>query len=185
MHRWGYWGSEAFLFCLRTQASNSGFQWGAWKPQVFAFPLWLISLETVPFRIWVSVQFSCTVVSDCLRPHRLQHARPPCPSPTPRVDSNSCPLSQWCHPTISDSVIPFSSHLQSFPASGSFPVSQLFASGGQTIGASASALVLPMNIQDWFPLGCTGWILQSKGFSIIFYNTTIQKHEFLGAQLSL
>ena len=107
-------------------------------------------------------QFSCSVVSNSLRPHRLQHARLPCPSPTPRACSNSCPLSQWCHPTISSSVLPFSSHLQSFPASGSFPMSQFFPSGGQNIGVSASASVLPMNIRDWFPLGLTGLILLSK-----------------------
>ena len=106
----------------------------------------------------VSVQFSCSVVSDSLWSHGLQHARPPCPSPTPRVYSNSCPLSQWCHPTISSSVIPFSSHLQSFSASGSFQMSQLFASGGQSTGVLASASVLPMNTQDWSPLGWTGWI---------------------------
>ena len=125
-------------------------------------------------------------MSDSLRPHESQHARPPCPSPTPRVYSNSCPLSQWCHPTISSSVILFSSHLQSFPASGSFQKSQLFASGGQSIGVSASASVLPMNIQDWFPLGLTDWIsLQSKGLSRVFSNTTVQKHQFFSAQLSL
>ena len=109
-----------------------------------------------------SVQFSCSVVSDSLRPHGLQHARPPCPSPTPRVYSNSCPLSQWCHPTISSSVVPFFC-LQSFSASESFQMSQLFVWGGQSIGVSASASVLPMTIQDWFPLGWTGWIsLQSR-----------------------
>ena len=110
-----------------------------------------------------SVQFSRSAVSNSLWPHGLQHARPPCPSPTPGVYSNSCPLNWWCHPTISSSVIPFSSHLQSFPASGSFPMSQLFTSGGQSIGVSASTSVLPMNTQDWFPLGWTGWIsLQSN-----------------------
>ena len=125
-----------------------------------------------------SVQFSCSVVSDSLWPHRLQHARPPCPSPTPGVYSNSRPLSRWCHPNISSSVVPFSSRLQSFSASGSFPVSQFFASGGQSIGVSASASVLPMNIQDWFPLGWTGWIsLQSKGLSRVFSNTTVQKRQ--------
>ena len=113
-------------------------------------------------------------------------ARPPCPSPTPGVYSNSCPLTQWCHPTISSSVIPFSSHLQSFPASGSFQMSQFFASGGQSIRVSASTSVLPMNIQDWFPLGWTGWIsLLSKGLSRVFSNNTVQKHQFVGAQLSL
>ena len=133
-----------------------------------------------------SVEFSCSVVSDSLRSHALQHARPPCSSPTSRVDSNSCPLSQWCHPTISSSVVPFSSCLQSLPASGSFQQSQFFASGGQRIGVSASASVLPMNIQDWFPLEWTGWIsLQSKGLSRVFSNTTVQKHQFFDTQLSL
>ena len=133
-----------------------------------------------------SVQFSHSVVSDSFRPHGLQHSRPPCPSSTPRVYSNSCPLSRWCHPTISSSVVPFSSHLQSFPASGSFQMSQLFTSGGQSIGVSVSASVPPMNTQDWSPLGWTGWIsLQSKGLSRVFSNTTVQKHPFSGAQLSL
>ena len=118
--------------------------------------------------------------------HGLQYARPPCLSPTPRVYSNTCPMSRWCHPTISSSVIPFSSWLQSFPASGSFPMSQLFASGGQNIGISVSTPVLPMNTQDWSPLGWTGWIsLQSKGLSRVFSNTTVQKHQFFSAQLSL
>ena len=133
-----------------------------------------------------SVQFSFSVVSDSLQPHGLQHTRLPWSSPTPRVYPNSCPLSQWCHPTISSSVVPFSSCLRSFPASGSFQMSQLFASGGQRIGVSASASVLPMNTQDWSPLGWTGWIsLQSKGLSRVFSNTTVQKHKFFGAQLSL
>ena len=124
-----------------------------------------------------SVQFSHSVESNSLRLHGLQHARPPCP--TPGVSSNSCPLSRWCHPTISSSAIPFSSHLQSFPTSESFQMSQFFASGGQSIGVSASASVLPMNIQDWFPLGGTGLIsLQSKGLSTVFFNTTVQKHQF-------
>ena len=133
-----------------------------------------------------SVQFSHSVVSNSLWPHGLQHTRLPCPSPTPGAYSNSCPLSWWCYPTISSSVVPFSSCLQSFPASGSFPMSQFFASGGISIGVSASASVLPMNIQDWFPLGWTGWIsLQSKGLSRVFSNTTVQRHEFFGAQFSL
>ena len=120
------------------------------------------------------------------QPRGLQHARPPCPSPTPGVYSDSCPLSWSCHPTISSSVIPFSSSPQSFPASGSFQMNQFFASGGQPIGASASASVLPMNIQDWFPLELTGWIsLLSKVLSRVFSNTTVQKHQFFGAQLSL
>ena len=132
-----------------------------------------------------SVQFSCSVVSDSLWPHEPQHARPPCLSPTPRAYSNSCPLSRWCHPAISSSVVPFSSCPQSIPASGSFPMSQLFAWGGQSIGVSASASVLPMNTQDWSPSGLTGWIsLHSKGLSRVFSNTTVQKHQFFSAQLS-
>ena len=133
-----------------------------------------------------SVQFSHWVLWDSLWPHGLHHSRPPCPSPIPRAYSNSCPLSWWCHPTISSSVVPFSSCLQSFPTSGSFPMSQFFTSGGQNIGASATASVLPVNIQDWFLLGWTGWIfLQSKGLSRVFSNTTVQKHQFFSAQLSL
>jgi len=131
-------------------------------------------------------QFSRSVMSDSLWPHRLHHARLPCPSSTPGAYSNSCPSRWWCHPTISSSVVPFSSCLQSFPTSGSFPMSLFFASDGQSIWVSASASVLPMNIQDWFPLGLTGWIsLQSKGFSRVFSNTTIQKHQFFTSQLSL
>ena len=131
-----------------------------------------------------SVQFSCSVRSDSLQPHELQHASPPCPSPTSRAYPNSCSLSRWCHPTTSSSVVPFSPCLQSFPASGSFPMSQFFASGGQSIGASAS--VLPMNNQDWFPLGLTGLIsLLSRGLSRVFSNTTVQKHHFFSTQLSL
>ena len=133
-----------------------------------------------------SVQFSHSVVSDSLWPHEPQHARPPCPSPTPRVHSNPCPLSWWYHPTISSCVIPFSLCPQSFPASGSFQMSQLFASGGQSVGVSASTSVLPMNIQDWSPLGWTGWIpLLSKELSRVFSNTTVQKHCFFGTQPSL
>ena len=132
-----------------------------------------------------SVQFSHSVISKSLQPHGLQHTSPPCLTPTPRVYSNSCPLSQWCHPTISSSVVPFSC-LQSFPASGSFPMSQFFTSGGQNIKVSASASILPMNIQDWFPLGWTDWIsLQSKGLSRVFSNTAVQKLQFFSAQLSL
>ena len=133
-----------------------------------------------------SVQFSRSVMSDSLRPHGLQHARPPCPSPTPGVCPNSCPLSRWCHPTISSSVVPFSFHLQSFPGSGSFQISQLFTSDGQSLGVSASTSVLQMNIQDWFPLAWTDWIsLQSKRLSRVFSKTTVQKHQFFGAQLFL
>ena len=126
-----------------------------------------------------SFQFSHSVMFNSLQLHGLQHARPPCPSPTPRAYSNSCPLSQWCPPTISSSVIPFSSRLQSFPASGSFPMSQFFSSGGESIGVSDSTSVLPMNIQDWSRLGWTDWIsLQSKGLSRVFSNNTVQKHQF-------
>ena len=133
-----------------------------------------------------SVQFSHSVMSDSLQPHEPQHSRPPCPSPTPGVHSNSRPLSRWCHPAISSSVVPCSSCPLPFPASGSFPMSQLFASGGQSTGVSASTSVLPMNTQDWSLLGWTGWnSLQSKGLSRVFSNTTVQKHQFFGAQLSL
>ena len=128
------------------------------------------------------VQFSCSVVSDSLQPHGLQHARPPCPSPTPGVYPNSSPLRRWCHPTISPSIIPFSSCLQSFPASGSFPMSQLFTSGGQSIGVSASTSVLPVKTQDWSPLVWTCWTsLQSKGLSRVFSNTTVRKHQYFSA----
>ena len=142
-----------------------------------------------PFTIselFSSVQFSRSVVSDSLWSHGLQHARLPCLSPAPRAYSNSCPLSRWAHPAISSSVVPFSSCLQSFLAPGSFQMSQFFTSGGQSIGVSASASVVPMHIQDWFPLGWTGWIsLQSKGLSRVFSNITVQKHQFFSAQLSL
>ena len=138
---------------------------------------WCVGLDS-------SVQFSRSVRSDSLRPHELQHARPPC-LPTPTVHPNPCPLSQWCHPTISSSVVPFSC-LQSFPASGSFQMSHLFSSGGQSVEVSASTSVLPMNTQDWSPLGWTSWIsLQSKGLSRVFSNTRVQKHQFFSAQLSL
>ena len=133
-----------------------------------------------------SVQFSYSVVTYSLRPHEPQHSRPPCPSPAPGVYPNPCPLSRWCHPAISSSVIPFSSCPQSFQASGFFQMSQLFTSGGQSIEVSASISVLPMNTQDWSALGWTGWIsLQSKGCSIVFSNTTVQKHQLFGTQLSL
>ena len=133
-----------------------------------------------------SVQFNRSVVSNSLRPYELQHTRPPCPSPTAGVYLNSCPLSRWCHPTISSPVVLFSSCLQSFPESGSIPVSRLFASSGQSIGASASASVLPINIQGWFPLGLTGLIsLLSKGLSRVFSSTTILTHQFFSAQSSL
>ena len=132
----------------------------------------------------MSCQFIFSVVSNSYA-YRLQHARLPCTLPTPRACSNSCGSSQWCHPTVSSSVVPFSSCLQSIPASGSFPMSQFFPSGGLSIGTSASASILPMNIHDWFPLGWTGWIsLQSKGLSRIFCSTIVQKHQFFGTQLS-
>ena len=138
------------------------------------------------FLLFSSVQFSRSVVSDSLWPHESQHAKPPCPSPAPGVHPDSRPSSQWCHPAISSSVVPFSSCPQSLPASGSFPMNQLFIAGGHGIGVSASASVLPMSIQDWFPLGLTGWIsLQFKGLSRVLSNTTVQKHQFFCAQLSL
>ena len=150
------------------------------------------SIDQYPLRLsWPrnngSVQFSSVQsLSLTLWPQGPQHTRPPYPSPTPVVYSNSCPLSQWCHPAISSTVIPFSSCLQSFPASGSFQMSQLFTSGGQRIGVSASTSVLPMNTQDWYPLGWTGWnSLQSKGLSRVFSNTTVQNHQFFGTQISL
>ena len=134
----------------------------------------------------ISVQFTRSVVSDTLRSHEPQHARPPCPSPTPGVYPNSCPLSQWCHPTISSSVVPFSTCAQPYPALGSFQMSQLIVSGGQSIGVSASISVHPVNTQDWTSLGWTSWIsLQFKGLSKVFSNTTVQKHQFFGAQLSV
>ena len=134
---------------------------------------------------WMSVQFSHSVVSDSLQPNESQHARPPCPSPTPEVCPNSRPSSRWCYPAISSSVVPFSSCPQSLPASESFPVSQLFTWGGQSIGASASASFLPKKSQGWSRLEWTGWIsLQSKGLTRVFSNTTVQKHQFFGTQLS-
>ena len=155
---------------------------------IFLNLLWkyMVFLNWIEMMVFPFSQLSCLVVSNSLWPHGLQHAGLPCPSPTPKACSNSCPASRWCHPTISSSVVPFSSCLQSFPASGSFPVSQFFASDGQSIRVSASASVPPMNIQDWFPLGWTGWIsLLSKELSRIFSNTTVQKHQFFGTQLSL
>ena len=148
------------------------------------------SEEDIQMAKFNSDQFSHSFMSRSLWPHGLQHARPPCPSATPRVYPNSCPLSQWYHPTISSSVIPFSSCLQSFPASGSFPMSRHFASGGQSIGALASASVLPMNIQDWFPIGWTGWIsLQSKGLKSLLQHhsskaSSLRHSAFFSVQLS-
>ena len=145
------------------------------------------SSKSIPYKLHLnfSVQFSRSVVSDSLRPHELQHTRPPCLSPTPGVHSDSCPLSQWCHPAISSSVVPFSSCPQSLPASESFPMSRLFAWSGQSTGVSASASFLPKQSQDWSPSEWTGWIsLQSKGLSRVFSSTTIQKHQFFGTQPS-
>ena len=149
-----------------------------YKPYLFAFYI-VFQFYFVSCWTSASVQFSCSVVSDSLRPHESQHSRPPCPSPTPRVHPNPCPLSWWCHPTISFSVVSFSSCPRSFPASGSFPMSQLFISGGQSIGVSASTAVLSMNTQDWSPLGWIGWIsLQSKGLSRVFSNTYLDILDF-------
>ena len=163
-HNWVTKHSTAY----NLQSIKTSFQWSIFNMVQFS-----------------SVQFSHSVVSDSLWPHELQHARPPCPSPTPRVHSDSCPSSQWCHPTISSSVIPFSSCPQSFPASGSFQMSQLFTSGGQSTGVSALASFLPKKSQGWCPSEWTGWIsLQSKGLSRVLSNTTVQKHQFFGTQLS-
>ena len=145
---------------------------------------WQFYLSNFLWYNFSSVQFSHSVMSNSLRPRESQHARPPCPSPTPRVHSDSCGSSRWCHPTISSPVVPFSPCPQSLPASGSFPMSQ-FSWGGQSIGVSASVSVLPMNTQDWSPLGLTGWIsLQTKGLTRVFSSTTVQKHQFFSTQLS-
>ena len=155
-----------------------------WVMRGFNIYLFFSKLQ-VYSTVFSSVQFSHSVVSNSLRPHRLQHARPPCPSPTPRVHSNSRPSSRWCHPAISTSVVPFSYCPQSLPASESFPTSQLFAWGGQSTGVTALASFLPKNTQGWSPSEWTGWIsLQSKGLSRVFSNTTVQKHQFFGAQPS-
>ena len=176
---------------VREAAGNS---FGSYQCGIGSWPLGVDEMGRKMFKekrardrtLKITVQFSRSVVSDSLRPHEPQYTRPPSPSPTPGVYPNSCPLSQWCHTAISSSVIPFSSCPQSFPASGSFQMSQLFAAGGQSIGVSASTSDLPMNTQDWSPLGWTGWIaLLSKGLSRVFSNTTVQKHQFFCAQLSL
>ena len=167
---------ELYIACCQASLSMGFSRKEYWSGLPFPSPVIRFS----------SVQFSCSVTSDSLQPRGLQHARLPCPSPTPRACSNSCSLNRWCHPTTSSSGVPFSSCLQSFPASGSFPMSQFFTWGGQSIGVSASASILPMNIQDWFPLGWTGWIsLLSRGLSRVFSCTTVQKHQFFSAQLSL
>ena len=170
------WFNVSFKACVSWLIFTPIVYWCEWSVKVPHYYCVTVS----------SVQFSCLVMSDSLWPHGLQHARPLCPSPTPRAYSKSCLFSRWCHPTITYSVIPFSSHPQSCPASGSFQMSRCFTSGGQSTGVSASASVLPVNIQDWLPLGWTGWIsLQSKGLSRVFSNTTIQKRQFSGTQLSL
>ena len=164
-------------YCFRSRGNS---------PRLVLLYFQIINFKSIPrkkSKLLSSVQSSCSVVSNSLRLHELQHAGPPCPLPSPRVHPNTCPSSRWCHPTISPSVVCFSSCPQSFPASGSFPMSQLFSSGGKSIGVSASTSV---NTQDWSPLGWTGWIpLQSKGLSRVFSNTTVQKHQFFSAQLSL
>ena len=177
----GLWGHGVSLLKLGQFSAN----WDSWSP--YQLPSSLLGGNTVSSILGSLQKHSVQLLSrDSLRPHGLEHARPPCPSPTPRVYPNSHPLSWWCHPTISSSVIPFSSCPQSLPASESSPMSQFFARGGQSTGVSASASFLPMNTQDWSPLGWTGWIsLQSKGLSKVFSNTTVQKHQFFGSQLSL
>ena len=173
--KWIVSSEWCFQFKLRLQ----GFQW------ILLIFIHISLLSCLWQYIFSSVQFSHSVVSDSLQPHESQHARLPCPLPTPGVHPNSRASSRWCHPANSSSVVPFSSCPQSLPASGPFPVSQLFMSGGQSIGVSASASVLPMYTQDWSPLGWIGWIsLQSMGLSKVFSNTTVQKHQFFGSQLS-
>ena len=167
--------------CISTDLENLNI----WSTEDYFHSQFHLEILTCSLKYISSVQFSRSVMSDSLRPHELQHARPPYPSPSPGVHPNSCPSSLGCHPAISSFVIPFSSCPQSLPASESFPMSQLFAWGGQSIGVSASASVLPMNTQDWSPLGWSGWIsLQSKGLSRVFSNTTVQKHQFFSVQLS-
>ena len=164
--------SESMRYFVFTTAREKRMSYRAWLRNGITFT-------------YISVQFSCSVVSDSLQPHESQHTRPPCPSPTPGVHSDSHPSSQWCHPAISSSVDPFFSCLQSLPASESFPMSQIFAWGGQSTGVSALASFLPKKSQGWSPSEWTSWIsLQSKGFSRVFSNTTVQKHQFFGAQLS-
>ena len=178
---------EYHFLCIAFSCSRGSSQPRDWI-QVFLLCRWIFKHVNHQRSLFISISSVSSVTQMCLtlRSHGLLHTRLPCPSPTPRACSNSCPSSQWCHPPISSSVGPFSSHLQSFPASGSFSVSQFFTSGGQNIEASASASVLPMNIQDWSPLGWTGWIsLHSKILSRVFSNTTVQKHQFFSTQLSL
>jgi len=196
---WGRWKARWSGKFLNNKSSNTKNFWHNITYYVSGFVLlWLkliicfnpqnncYVLGTIIMPIFSSSQFSHSAVSYSLWPHEQQEARSPCPSPTPGVYPNSCPSSQWCHPAISSSAVLFSSHPQSFPTSGSFQMSQLFTSGVQSIGVSASTSVLPMNTQDWSPLGWTGWIsLQSKGLSRVFFNTTVQKHQLFSAQLPL
>ena len=176
--------NHSYTTNVRTRFPNSKVCSKCWK-HLFSY-VNVLYLHGINLNLVQESQFSGSVMSDSLWPHGLQHARLPCPAPTLGVYSNSCPLSRWCHPTMSSSVVPFSSRLPSFPPSGSFQMSQLFASGDHSIGVSVSTSVLPMNTQGWSPLGLTGWIsLQSKGLSKVFSNTTVQKHKFFGAQLSL
>ena len=182
-HDWSIWASmHMFLYVYVNYI-----YWYIYTHMYTCTSVWYINFIYInQFGAFLVVQFTHSVIPDSLLPHEPQHARPPCPSPTPRVHPNPCPSSRWCHPTIPSSVVPFSSCPPSFPASGSSQLSQLFASGGQSIGVTASTSVLPRNTQDWSPLGWTGWIsLQSKGLSRVFSNTTVQKHQFSGAQLSL
>ena len=181
----GFLNCRQIFYCLNHQESPQGINICDINSLHFYFKF-LMTTKSGMKHYRSSVQFSHSVLSDSLWPHGLQHARLPCPSTTPGAYSNSCPSSRWCHPIISSSVVPFSSCLQSFPASGSFPMSWLFTSDGQRIGGSVSESILPMNIKDWFPLGWTGLIfLQPKGLLRVFSNITVQKHQFFGAQLSL
>ena len=176
------WTTTMAYYRIRIQIKIS---WGEKHIKVKSGKILTMELPFFSSHRFSSVHFSRLVMSNSLRPHEQQHARPPCPSPTPGAHPNSCPLSQWCHPTISSSVVPFSSCPQSFPPSGSFQMSQLFVSGGQSFGISASTSVLPMNTQDWSPLGWNGWIsLQSRGLSRVFSYSTVQKHQFFSTQLS-
>ena len=186
-----YLTSEFLVLCVRKKCAWQTTWLGKSRWEGESLTLALCNFNPSHRQTWeksvfpISVQFSRSVVSDSLWPNEPQHTRPPCPSPAPRVHPDSYASSRWCHPAISSSVVPFSSCPQSLPASGSFPMSQLFVSGGQSTGVSASASILPMNTQDWYPLGWTGWIsLLSKGLSRVFSNTTVQKQQFFGAQLS-
>ena len=176
-------GDQILISCISCFGRDILYHWATWEANLRIEWAQMI----IDFLLCASsVQFSCSVMSDSLQPHESQHARPLCPSPTSGVYPNSCPLSRWCHPTIPSSVIPISSCPHPFPGSGSFQMSQLFASGGQSIGVSASTSVLLMNTQDWYLLGWAGWIsLQSKGLSRVLSKTTVQKYQFFGPQSSL